>query len=164
MAERPAWVANYLPDLIRRGVSATEALRVFRAPTEQGGLGLHVSTSEWFRQYSETLADLANREGFMRVNIGRRPTSDQITPFTSRAATGFQYHFDILVRNNATGETYYTPSGYRTQQLVSFRTARQGAIDAISQAAAEGSPSVADLEVLGALPVSVREYVPGGGL
>lgn len=162
MAERPAWVAQYLPDLIRRGMSATAALNLFRAAPAEGGLGLHVSTSEWYRQFGETLSDLSKREGFVAVNYSLRPTSDQMTTFTSRRATGYLYPWNVLVRNRSTGETYYQVSGYRTERLVSFRVARQGAIDAITQAAAEGSPSVADVEVLGALPLPVREYVPLG--
>ncbi len=161
VADRPAWVANYLPELIRRGLSATSALDAFRSPADEGGLGLHVSTTEWYRQWGETLRDLSQREGFMAVNLARRPTADQLVSFTSRRATGFLYTFDVLVRNNATGETYYTPSGYRSERLVRFSTARQAAMDALTAAAAEGSPTVADLRVLGALPVSVREYVPG---
>lgn len=162
VAKGDAWVANYLPSLIRSGISATQALASFRAPASEGGLGLSVGTSEWYAQWGETLRDLSSREGFMAVNLGLRPSSDQIVPFTSRRATGFLYTFDVLVRNNATGETYYTPSGYRSDSLVKFSTARQSAIDAISAAALDGSPSVADLDVLGALPVSVRQYVPGG--
>lgn len=162
MAKGDAWVAQYLPQLIRTGISASQALQSFRAPAAAGGLGLRVSTTEWYRQWSETLRDLASREGFMSVNLGLRPTSDQIVPFTSRRATGFLYTFDVLVKNNATGETYYTPSGYRSDSLVKFSTARQSAIDAIAAAALDGSPSVADLDVLGALPVSVRQYIPGG--
>lgn len=162
MAERPAWVANYVPDLIRRGMSATAALGVFRAPASEGGLGLHVSTSEWYRQFSATLSDLSKREGFLGVNYGLRPTRDQITEFPSRRATGLYYPFNVLVKNHATGETYYQVSGFRSQQSVSFRVARQGAIDAIANAAREGSPTVADVEVLGALPLPVIEYVPSG--
>lgn len=160
MANRPAWVAQYLPELIRRGFSPTEALRSFRAPVEEGGLGLHVGTTEWYRQWGQTISRLSTAEGFMNVQLNRRPTDAQTTVFQSRKATGWQYTFDVLVRNNATGETYYTPSGYRTDRLVSFGVAKRGALDAITVAAAEGSPSVADLEVLGALPVSVVEYVP----
>lgn len=162
MADRPAWVAQFAPDLIRRGISATAALRIFRAPAGDGGLGLHVSTTEWYRQYGEALADLSKREGFLAVNYGLRPTRDQITSFTSRRATGFLYPFNVLVRNNTTGETYYQVSGFRSASAVSFRVAQQGAIDAIAEAARDGSPTVADVEVLGALPLPVREYVPGG--
>lgn len=162
MAKGDAWVAQYLPSLIERGVGPTEALRAFRAPAAEGGLGLRVSTQEWYRQWAQTLADLSSRQGFMSVNFARRPAAEQITEFTSRRATGYLYTFDVLVKNNATGETYYTPSGFRSDKLVRFSTARQSAIDAIAAAALDGSPSVADLDVLGAVPVSVRQYVPGG--
>lgn len=160
MANRAAWVAQYLPELIRRGLSPTESLRAFRAPADEGGLGLHVGTTEWYRQWGQTIDRLSKAEGFMNVQLNRRPTSEQVSVFSSRRATGFNFTFDVLVRNRATGETYYTPSGYRSDRAVSFATAKRGALDAISVAAAEGSPSVADLEVLGALPVSVVEYVP----
>lgn len=161
MADRPAWVAQYMPELQRRGVSASAALREFRRPAAQGGLGLSISTSTWYKQWGQTLAQLAQREGFLAVNLSRRPSTEQITEFTSRKATGYHYSFNVLVKNNATGETYYTPSGYRSQQLVSFAKARNAAIDALTQAAAEGSPSVADLDILGAVPIGVTEYVPG---
>jgi hypothetical protein len=161
MAKGDAWVAQYLPELIRSGLSATAGLRAFRAPADAGGLGLKVSTTEWYRQWGQTINALAAREGFMAVNLARRPSPEQVTQFSSRKATGFLYTFDVLVRNNATGQTYYTPSGYRSATLVRFATAKQAALDAISKAAAEGSPSVSDLTVLGALPVEVREYLPG---
>lgn len=163
MADKPAWVAQYIPDLIRRGVSATAALDLFRAPRDAGGLGLHVSTSEWYRQFGATLADLSKREGFLAVNYGLRPTRDQITQFPSRKATGFYYPSNVLVRNRSTGETYYQISGYRSQRPVSFRVAQNGAIDAIMAAARDGSPTVADIEVLGAVPLPVIEYAPGPG-
>jgi len=162
VADRAPWVAQYLPELIRQGLSATQGLNLFRSPPEEGGLGQGVSTSEWYRQWSQTLNRLSQAEGFMAVNLNLRPTADQLVQFSSRRATGLNYTFDVLVRNRATGETYYTPSGYRTDTPVSFRKAKQGAMDALTLAAAEGSPSVAALDIIGALPVSVVQYVPGG--
>lgn len=162
MADRPAWVAQYLPALQRLGLSATSALQTFRSPVEAGGLGLHVSTSEFYRQWGASLNELANAEGFLAVNLGRRPTADQITAFPSRTATGYQYHFNVLVRNKSTGETYYTPGSHRTQTLISFGNARQRTIDAIVAAGEEYAGPMSEVDVLGAVAVNVRQYIPGG--
>lgn len=162
MADRPAWVAQYLPALQRLGVSATSALRTFRAPVDAGGLGQSVSTSEFYKQWGASLNELANAEGFLAVNLGRRPTADQITQFPSRQATGFQYHFNVLVQNKSTGETYYTPGSYRSSTLVSFGNAKQRTIDAIVAAGEEYAGPMSEVDVLGAVPVNVREYVPSG--
>lgn len=161
MARGEAWITNYLPKLIGEGLSPTAALRLLRAPEAEGGFGLSIRTQTWYQAWGETVAALASREAIAQAPLGRRPVADEITPFSSRTATGFLYSVDVLVRNRATGETYYTPSGFRSQQRVSYRTAIAGAVSAIADAAIAGSPSAGNLQVLGALPVEVREYQPG---
>jgi hypothetical protein len=157
------WVTQYLPKLIQSGLSPTAALREFRRPADEGGIGGRIATQTWYQAWGETLAALQSQEQVMRVPLGRAPTAQEETPYSSRGATGRLYSFDVLVRNRATGETYYTPSGYRTNQRVTYATAMTGAISAIQDAAEQGSPSAANLQILGALPIEVRVYVPGAG-
>lgn len=163
MADREAWVTNYLPGLIREGLSPTAGLALFRQAASEGGYGGSIRTQTWYQAWGETVAALASQEAVMQVPLGRPPTASEITEYSSRGATGRLYSFDVLVRNRATGETYYTPSGYRTQGNVTYNTAMTGAISAILDAAEEGSPSAANLQVLGALPTEVRQFVPGVG-
>lgn len=162
MAKGDPWLTNYMPAMIRQGLSATAALRQLRAPVEQGGAGLSIRTQTWYQAWGETTAALSRQQAIRGVPLGRAPTIDEVTPYSSRGATGFLYSFDVLVRNRATGETYYTPSGFRSDRRVTYQTALQGAISAIADAAAEGSPSAANLQLLGALPIEVREYQPEG--
>jgi hypothetical protein len=162
MADKPAWVGQYLPSLQRLGMSATAALRTFRGPADEGGLGLHVSTSEFYRQWAASINELAKAEGFLSVNLSRKPTDDQITAFPSRQATGYSYYFNALVRDQATNETYYRPISFRTDTLVSFAKAKGRALDALTAAAAEYAPLGSGIDVLGAVPVSVRNYLPAG--
>lgn len=161
MARGDTWVTQYLPRLIAAGLSPTAALREFRRPVEEGGIGGHISTQTWYQAWGETLAALQSQQQVMQAPLGRAPSQSEVTPYSSRGAQGYLYSFDVLVRNRATGETYYTPSGYRSNTRVQYGTAMSGAIAAINDAAAEGSPSAANLQVLGALPIEVRLYVPG---
>lgn len=162
MARGDAWVTQYLPQLIRAGLSPTAALREFRRPVEEGGIGGKIATQTWYQAWGETLAALQSQALVMQVPLGRAPSQSEVTEYSSRGAAGYLYSFDVLVRNRATGETYYTPSGYRSSGRVQYGTAMRGAVAAIEDAAAEGSPSAANLQILGALPVEVRLYVPGG--
>lgn len=160
MPSNSAWVTQYLPQLINAGLSPTAALRQFRAAPEEGGLGLSIATQTWYRAWGETVAALQSQQQIMQVPLGRAPTPNEVTPYSSVSARGYLYSFDVLVRNRATGETYYTPSGYRSSARVTYNTALNGAIAAISDAAVQGSPSAANLQVLGALPIEVRLYEP----
>lgn len=163
MARGDVWLTNYLPGLIRGGYTPTAALRLFRAPQDEGGFGMSITTQTWYQAWGETVAALNAQDAVMQVPLGRAPSQSEITPYSSRGASGLLYSFDVLVRNRATGESYYTPSGYRSQKPVTYQTAMSGAISAIVDAAAEGSPSAANLQVLGALATEVRQYLPGEG-
>lgn len=155
MADRPAWITQHLPGLIREGVSGAEALRRLR------GAGVAIRTQSFYRAWGETKAALASWSQVAEAPLGRRPVGAEITEYSSRhGSRGYLYSFDVLVRNRSTGEVYYTPSGFRTNRLVRYETAMQGAVDAIAMADPEGSPELADMQVIGAVPLEVREYVP----
>lgn len=154
------WITNYLPGMIREGLSGAEMLRRLRSPTDEGGPGLSIRTQTFYRALGETIDALGKVSEVGSAPLGRRPVADEITAYASRQATGYLYSFDVLVRNKTTGEVYYTPAGYRTDRLVQMRTAMGGAIGAIVEAGKEGSPSAGELDVLGAIATEVREYQP----
>lgn len=78
---------------------------------------------------------------------------------TAPRATGFLYTANIAVRDRLTGEVFFTPSGYRSQGLVSYNTALQHAINA-AQDAQEANRESFGGDILGGFVSQVRQFVP----
>lgn len=153
MADRPTYPAGLVNQLQARGMSATEGLRHAR---EQG---VKLRTQTWYRLWGETraAADRIGQVGAARMH--RRPTSEEVTPMTAPRATGFLYTANIAVRDRLTGEVFFTPSGYRSQGLVSYNTALQHAINA-AQDAQEANRESFGGDILGGFVSQVRQFVP----
>jgi hypothetical protein len=134
-------------------MGATEALQHAR---EQG---VKIRTQTWYRLWGETRA-AADRVGALSAsNMHRRPTAEEITPMTVPKAKGYLYTVNVAVRDRLTGEVFYTPSGYRSDTLVSKNRALQGAIEA-AQAAQEANRESFGGQILGGTLTQVRQFIP----
>ena len=121
--------------------------------------GHRIRTQTFYRLWGET-ADAAARSSLNQAApLNRRPTSEEITPFTAPRARGFLYTIDIAVRDRLTGEVFMTPSGYRSDRLVSRGRALRGAIEAARDAQEINRESFGG-EILGGTITQVREFVP----
>lgn len=134
-------------------MTATQALNHLR----QQGLGIRTQT--FYRLWGETAAASARSSINQAAPLNRRPTTEEITPFTAPKAKGFLYTIDIAVRDRLTGDVFLTPSGYRSDRLVARQTALTGAIEA-ARSAQEESPNSFGGEILGGTITQVREFVP----
>ncbi len=154
MPRRPNYAGNYIPGLIAEGLSANAAYR------KLGDLGLSLRRQTFLRAWGETVDALAKRETVEQTNVSRRPLAEEVTSFTAPRATGYLYQVDVLIRDRLTNEVYFTPSGYRSQRLVPYQEALQGAIDALAQAQIESERGTPLGQLVGGIVTQVREFVP----
>lgn len=153
MPRRSPWPVNYIPQLQAKGMSATEALGWLR----ERGLGIRTQT--FYRAWGETVAALDKRENVEQARLDRRPLAQEITPLRTKSATGFRYQVSAAVVRGNTGEVYYTPTAAKFDKLVSYDTALQAALGALSDAQVEGESLSGD-RLLGGIVTEVRELTP----
>jgi len=162
VAPRPPYVANYLPGLIKQGLGPTAALRTLRAPVEEGGLGLGIRTQTFYQLYAATQSQLASGAAIAQAPLGRAPLASEVTTMPAVRSTGRVYNVDLLVFDPNTKEFYYTPSAIRTDKAVTYRTALQGASQALTSAVGAQDPRYQALVVHGGVVTSVVDYVAAG--
>jgi len=157
--EKPFYPASIVAQLQARGFSAEQALREIQKVAPD-------ADPAEVRQIHAQVTTARAREGALqRVNIGRRPRSEEITPWTTRKRTGFVYHTDLIVRVGDIGVTFRKPFSMKYDAPVSYRKAMADAIGNFEAGAAElddeGNPRYGDEEVIGAVVLSVFELQPG---
>ena len=155
MAGRSPYVANYIPKLQARGLSANAALGELRAA------GLGVQRATFLRLWGEELAASANRTPLATQRQDLRPSAENITPLTTKYATGYRYTVDVAAREATSGAIYHTPIAVRTDKLVSLDRARQMALGALQAGLDVGGNYEFD-KIYGGVVTEVRELDPTG--
>lgn len=177
MPEPPqsAYVAQYVPGLIRLGLSANQALLYLQGRWENmtaetrgriEAAGMHpLETSltprrqTFLRLYAETRAALDRREQVIHAELGRRPAAAEISKWPARRPGGYLYQVEVAVRKQATGEVYFTPSAYFASRLVTYGEAASEATNVFLQAQLEDR-SFEGEQILGPMITGVFEFVP----
>lgn len=153
MARKAPYVVNYIPQLQARGMNATEALQWLK----DRDMGIRRQT--FLRAWGETQAALAARPTVQQARIDRRPVAQEIVPMTTKTATGFRYQVDALIKRGIDGEVYRTPTAAKFDRLVSYDTALQAALGALSDAQRDEG-SLAGDQIIGGVVSEVRELTP----
>lgn len=150
MASEPrGYAANFVRSMIERGLSATAALREFRAA------GGQIQTQTWYRTYGEVGAALANRERASSIPLGRRPNADEVTTWSTRRATGYLYQIEAQVRIRGTSEVFTMQTSYRSDSLIQTGRALQDAMNTL----ADNLDEYDEVALFGSV-VGVHELVP----
>lgn len=153
MPKLPAYAANYIPGLQREGFGASEALQFLR------DVGYGVRRQNFLHEWGAQLHEDSNRPQLFQAALDRAPHTREITQRQSPKARGFQYQIEHLLKDNETGELYFTPGAHRALDAVTYGEAIAGAEEAwlAGQASDERYPQG---ELLGSVVTAVREYVP----
>lgn len=150
MADRPDFVTGRIPEFLREGYSARQALRAYR---EAGG---RVGNETWFRAWGAVARGIADRQTVALAPLNRRPTGEEISPFETKSQRGFLYQVEIQVRSRGSSEVWTTWGSYRTSKLLPYGEALSGAIDHFADKADEYGEVV-----LGGYVTNVFEMEPG---
>ena len=150
----PAYVANLIPQLQDQFSSATEALEYLKSQ------GMGMRRQNFLQLWGATIKEQSLRERLQSVPLERTPNADEIVQAPRPNARGYLYTFDVLVKDPLTGLFHFTPTGYRTDEPVTFAEAAQGATDALVSAQNRDSPLAALGSINGVSLVSVLQFVP----
>jgi hypothetical protein len=145
-SDLPVWAVL---DALRDGKSATAGLAAYRAA------GGEVRTQTWYRLHGEVQSALAGKISEASAPLGRRPTGDELTTWTTRNAAGYLQQVEVLVRDRATGEVMAKPFSVTGPDLVSRGAAISEALDAYM-----GNADIYEEQVLGAVHVGAYELTP----
>lgn len=156
MARRaPAYVANLIPGLQARGLSANDALAELRAQ------GLGVRRQNFLRLWGATQKEASLRGRLSTNHPSQTPERSEIVQVQRPRARGFQFNVDLLARDPATGEFYFTPSAVVSDRLITFGEAVDIAASNLRAMQAKGGRDTVQADILqGGHVTSVLERVP----
>lgn len=106
---------------VSEGISADEAWSTYKA------VRLHASRDVFDQLYGEAATAKANVQRSMNLPLDQLPDQEAITPWTTRASSGFGQRVQVLQRG-PDGEVFSSPYLLRTDQLVTPAEAIQAAI------------------------------------
>jgi hypothetical protein len=86
-------------------------------------------TQTWFQVAGELRASLARQPLVQNAPSRRRPTAEEISPMSSRRATGYEYRFRVGGVIAETGEPVVVFHAVRRQQLVRISEAAAIAVN-----------------------------------
>lgn len=179
--EPPVRVEQYIPALLRTGVSANQAVLFARGDTERmseaalstlrtsdvaflEGVG-GVRRQNFLWQWGAISRSYALREKLGQVSPEHVPTAEEMTQGRFVRARGFQYNVDLLVRDQRSGQVYFTPMPVASSAPLSTGEALRKAVETLrhiqSQAHAAGNRDTLPITVLGpGVMTDVIERVP----
>lgn len=114
----------------------------------------------WARAIGEARAALANKIAEVTRPLNRRPLSSEITPYTSRKASGFMQYVEVYVRDRDTGIIEARPWAIRTDTLISRGRAVTQALSRYEAATLPEGTFEGEL-VVGAAYAGTVQMIPG---
>lgn len=121
-----------------------------------------ITRQQWANAIGQARAALANKVGEITRPLNRRPVPGEITPYTSRTATGFMQYVDIYVRDAQTGIISARPWAVRTDTLMARQTIVTQGLSRYEAASLPGGTFEGE-EVLGAAYAGTVEFLPEEG-
>ena len=82
-----------------------------------------ITRQEWGTAIGQARAALANRVAEITRPLNRRPVAGEITPYTSKRATGFMQYVDVYVIGAEGGAPEVRPWAIRSDTLISRQAA-----------------------------------------
>lgn len=144
----PGWVAAS----IRQGLSANEGLRQFQ---DSGG---SIRRSVWLKLYAEQKTTVEKIGDEVVAPLGAIPSATEITPMTTKRASGFLQTMDIYTRLKGTDIVMTRPFMITTQDLLSRGDALSQALTTMQQAVDEERY---EETILGGVYTGTRAMTPG---
>lgn len=135
--------AGFISSALRSGLSATSALRDYRAA---GGT---IRDATWYRLYGQTRAALGAVPDLANLDPTLPPDESAFRPWEASARGHYIYQVDIHIRIVGTDEVVTVPYSFLTDEPVPVDVAIAEGID-IYDAATEEGGSWDDQVVLGA--------------
>lgn len=148
MADDRGYASNYMAELMRLGHNATSALQAYR---EAGGA---IRTQTWYRGWGEVARSIADREQVALAPKDRRPVAGEISQWTTPSKRGFVYQVQTQVRAIGTSEVFTTMTSFRSDVLVPYQDAIEGALGYFADEAENYGE-----QVLGGVVTGVYELV-----
>lgn len=142
------YATNYIASAIRRGLGPTAGLREYRAG---GGT---IRTQTWFRHFNVVREAVAKRDLVGNAPLGSRPARAERATWITPRQRGYLYQVEAFVRPRGTSEVYSSYTSFRSQQLVTYGAALDGALAAHVEGA-----ELYDEEVMGGVVTGVYELV-----
>jgi hypothetical protein len=136
---------------VRQGLSGRAGLAAYRAG------GGRIGDSTWFRLFGEVRGAVAARPAEMSAPLNRRPTSEEMLPFSNAKRPGVLQQVEVYARDMDTGEIEVLPFSVVTPTGVTRQAAVDEALDVFDADVFEGYR----LSILGAVHVSAFAMASG---